>query len=93
MPKPALIPTRASSPKNNLECGVKILTRQIIDEAKRLGGDDEDLLMRVAGKNGAIDPVELGKWLRGITGRIVCGMQLVRTDPDTQRSRWMLVRV
>jgi hypothetical protein len=66
-------------------------TKQIAGFANGRGDEVEDLLKRVGGENGAIDNVALGKWLKGITGKIVNGRQLLKDTSDKTRPKWVLV--
>jgi hypothetical protein len=66
-------------------------TKQIAGFANGRGDEVKDLLKQVGGENGTIDNVALGKWLKGITGKIVNGRQLLRDTSDKARPKWALV--
>jgi putative DNA primase/helicase len=66
-------------------------TRQIAELATGRDDEVEDLLKQVGGENGTINNVALGKWLKGITGKIVNGRQLLRDTSDKARPKWALV--
>jgi|HubBroStandDraft_4_1064222.scaffolds.fasta_scaffold2488343_1 hypothetical protein len=55
--------------------------------------DEIDLLRRVSGENGQIDPHKLGLWLRRIEGRHVDGKRLFRDMSDKKRPKWVLDQV
>jgi hypothetical protein len=66
-------------------------TKQIVQLAT--GHEVEDLMKRVGGKNGEIDPHTLGKWLHHIEGRHVDGKRLFKDKSDQKRPKWILDQV
>jgi putative DNA primase/helicase len=66
-------------------------TKQLAEMAK--GREIEDLLKRVGGKNGEIDPYTLGMWLHHIEGRHVDGKRLFKDKSDKKRPKWILDQV
>jgi RepB DNA-primase from phage plasmid len=66
-------------------------TKQIVQLA--IGHEVEDLMKRVGGKNGEIDPHMLGKWLHHIEGRHVDGKRLFKDRSDQKRPKWILDQV
>jgi putative DNA primase/helicase len=70
--------------------GVSYKTKEIIKNGISMGDEILDLLWRVGGHNGAIDPAKLGIWLKSITGRVVNGKRLFRNESDKQRPKWVL---
>jgi putative DNA primase/helicase len=65
-------------------------TEQLVELATGRNDEVEDLLKRVAGESGQIDPHKLGLWLRRIEGRHVDGKRLFRDMSDKKRPKWIL---